>query len=91
VDRDPVLEFLLRCTTYPRSAAHCLNEVETSLKSLPRYKEPMISNRKTSELVASVAPETLDQEGLHAHIDALQLAIVETHGVIADTYFRSGE
>lgn len=87
VARDPVLEFLLQCSTFPRSVIHCLNVVEECLGQLPRYDEPLASNRSAASLVRSVEVQNLDHQQLHACIDDLQLAMVNINRAISTVYF----
>lgn len=88
VDRDPVLEFLLRCPTYPRSVLHCLNAIGSELRKLPRFKGALASFGPVTELLDNMDYSQLDQPGLHDHIDALQIALVDIHDAIAGTYFQ---
>ncbi len=91
VARDPVLEFLLQCPTFPRSVTHCLHVVEECLGDLPRFKIPLDATRATSKLVAAVKAEQLDQGELHKIIDDLQLAMLQMHASIARVYFQFEE
>jgi uncharacterized alpha-E superfamily protein len=88
VERDPVLEFLLRCPTYPRSAMHCLNELTSELRKLPRFKPALEACNAAHHLLEETDHSALDQQGLHEHMDAIQLALVAINNEISRTYFE---
>ena len=91
VARDPVLEFLMHCPTFPRSVLHCLNVVEECLGQLPRFKIPLDATRAATKMVNAIKVENLDQTQLSQVIDDLQLAMVEMHSSISNVYFQFEE
>lgn len=91
VERDPVLEFLLCCPTYPRAVLHCLTELESELRKLPRYKAALGACNAAHTLMAETDHTALDQQGLHQHMDAIQLALVDINNAISRTYFQLAE
>jgi uncharacterized alpha-E superfamily protein len=87
VRRADVLEFLLRNRQFPRACMFCLDQVEHELKSLQRG-EPVVDRLDAVRRFMARAPlEALDQAGLHAFIDQLQLHINELHNGIAGIFF----
>jgi uncharacterized alpha-E superfamily protein len=87
VRRADVLEFLLRNRQFPRACMFCLDQVEHELKSLQRG-EPVLERLDAARRYVARAPlEALDQPGLHAFIDQLQLHINDVHDGIARTFF----
>ena len=87
VRRADVLEFLLRNRQFPRACMFCLDQVEHELKSLQRG-EPVVDRLDAVRRFMARAPlEALDQAGLHAFIDRLQLHINELHNGIARIFF----
>jgi uncharacterized alpha-E superfamily protein len=87
VRRADVLEFLLRNRQFPRACMFCLDRVEHELKTLQRG-EPVVDRLDAVRRFMARAPlEALDQAGLHAFIDRLQLHINELHNGIARIFF----
>lgn len=91
VERDPVLEFLLCCPTYPRSVLHCLNELTSELRKLPRFKTALTACNSALDTLANTDHTDLDQQGLHQHMDAIQVALVDINNEISNTYFQFAE
>ena len=87
VSRSAVLEFVLRDRKFPRACLYCLNEAEYFLRALPRSAGVLGSLEAARSFLERAALETLDQPGLHEHIDRLQLHIIVVHEGIARTYF----
>jgi uncharacterized alpha-E superfamily protein len=87
VSRSAVLEFVLRDRKFPRACLYCLNEAESFLRALPRSAGVLGSLEAARSFLERAALETLDQPGLHEHIDRLQLHIIVVHEGIARTYF----
>ncbi|MEE4202069.1 MAG: alpha-E domain-containing protein [Halieaceae bacterium] len=88
VERDPVLDFLLCCPTYPRSVMHCLNELAAELRKLPRFKAALGTCSDAHTLLNETDHTDLNQQGLHQHMDAIQLALVAINNEISRTYFQ---
>ncbi|MGC4030021.1 MAG: alpha-E domain-containing protein [Steroidobacteraceae bacterium] len=87
VRRADVLQFLLRNEQFPRTCLFCLNQLEPLLRSLPR-SEPVLETLEAARgYLARAALDSLDQPGLHAFIDRLQLRINEVHEGVARLYF----
>jgi uncharacterized alpha-E superfamily protein len=87
VRRPDVMEFLLRNRQFPRACMFCLDQVERELKTLQR-SEPVLDRLETvRRFLTRARLEALDQPGLHAFIDQLQLHINEVHDAIASTFF----
>jgi uncharacterized alpha-E superfamily protein len=87
VSRSAVLEFVLRDRKFPRACLYCLNEAEYFLRALPRSAGVLGSLESARTFLEQATLETLDQPGLHEHIDRLQLHIIVVHEGIARTYF----
>ena len=90
VDGAHALRFLLRDRSFPRSVAHCLDEIERNLGQLPHADASLEAARAARVLVAAAPVDTLLAYGLHEEMDRLQLAIGAIHNVVVDTYFVPG-
>ena len=87
VSRIEVLEFLLRDVEFPRACLFCLKQVAVGLRTLPRSAGVLDTTAGACHFLDDAALAALDQAGLHALIDQLQLHISGVHDGIARTYF----
>jgi uncharacterized alpha-E superfamily protein len=87
VQRSAVIRFLLLSPAFPRAVYYCINQVETGVSQLPRNESSLrvIGRLKRSLTTSDVGK--LDQEALHAYIDALQIAISDLHAEVSETWF----
>lgn len=88
VNAEDVVDFVLKDKSFPRSVAHCLEELKICCSSLPRGEEPV---RVLASLVRSIADLEVPQmiEGdLHGYIDELQTDLARVHDEIVDTWFE---
>jgi uncharacterized alpha-E superfamily protein len=87
VQRGDVLKYLLQDIYFPRAFNHCVHEVQSSLKNLPRHMAPI---RHLNQIIRSVETAPLDnisKKALHRYIDELQLQLANLHKTISATYF----
>ena len=87
INGEDVLAFLLQDQKFPRSATHCVAELELSLKHLPRNEAPLRSAARVKRRLAEAGMSSLLKNGLHEFIDALELELGATHHHIASTWF----
>lgn len=84
-----VLKFLLQTEAFPRSFAHCLQQVHLCLETLPgndslvRHILSMRRNIKDADMDKYAKAGS----GLHDYIDHLQVQLAELHDAIASRYF----
>jgi uncharacterized alpha-E superfamily protein len=86
-----VIEYLLKNSEFPRAVVHCLGEVETSLRKLPK---PEAALERTGSVIAKlrgVDTSSLDIGGMHELIDELQLDVGAVHTAIQRTWFLPEE
>jgi len=91
VQRGEVLKYLLQDIYFPRAINHCLHEVQSSMKNLPRHNSPL---RHLNQIIRSVetAPlEKIAKRTLHRYIDNFQLQLAQLHQTISTTYFSIQE
>jgi len=87
VRRPDVLKFLFQETRFPRSVSHCLGEVESCLKLLPKNEKPLKLIEQLQRRLHRSDVKMLDQANLHEYIDELQLGIIKFGNSVSDTYF----
>ena len=71
VRRPAVLKFLLQTRDFPRAFYHCVCEVETALKHLPRKDKALDILAAAKQTVLKADLEQLEQQALHVFIDEL--------------------
>ncbi len=82
-----VLRILLQDTRFPRSFAHCVGEVQSCLRSLPRSREVVAEAVALSEHVTAAPVEKMSKLDLQRFIDRLQRKLAQLNNTISDTYF----
>ena len=82
------LRFLLQDDRFPRAVGACLTEARAQLKVLPHSERPQEACQNASMVVASAPVARLAVDGLAEFLEDVQLALVEIHQRIDDTYFR---
>jgi uncharacterized alpha-E superfamily protein len=83
---DEVVRFLLRDMRFPRSVEHCLSEINSCIRLMPR-------SQPVQQLIAQFGdswenPDSLDAQALHRYLDNLQEKLAEIHTALADRYFN---
>ncbi|MGC1458640.1 MAG: alpha-E domain-containing protein [Steroidobacteraceae bacterium] len=87
VSRVESLDFALRDAQFPRSCRFCLQQVELSLRTLPRSSGVLDTLAGAHRFLAQASFAELDQQGLHQLIDHLQVYLIDVHASIAQAYF----
>ncbi|MGD2137553.1 MAG: alpha-E domain-containing protein [Gammaproteobacteria bacterium] len=82
-----VVGFLLQNAQFPRSVAHCLDQVEECFGNLPLYENALKPVRDTRRRVDRIKPEKLDAVTMHTQVDRLQVGISAIHEQIRRTWF----
>jgi uncharacterized alpha-E superfamily protein len=90
IRRSQVLRFLLQDLQFPRSFGHCMREVETCLKHLPRNREPLQAIKSVSQTVKRTKLAKMSEKELHKFLDSLQSDLGTVHDAVRATYFRAG-
>ncbi len=90
IRRSHVLGFLLQDLQFPRSFGHCMREVESCLKHLPRNREPLQVIKSVSQTVKRAKPAKMSAKELHKFLDTLQRDLGIFHETVEGTYFRFG-
>ena len=82
-----VVSFLLQNDYYPRSVAHCLDQVEECLGDLPLHRDTLAPLREVRRRVNRLKPGKLNANSLHAEVDRLQVGFSDIHRKIRETWF----
>jgi uncharacterized alpha-E superfamily protein len=89
IRRSHVLRFLLQDVQFPRSFSHCVREVETCLKHLPRNREPLQAIKSVSQTARRQKLAKMTEKELHKFLDTLQGDLGKVHETVQATYFRA--
>ncbi|HEX4895446.1 MAG TPA: alpha-E domain-containing protein [Solimonas sp.] len=84
-----VLRFLLQNREFPRSVVFCLNLIGTTLPRLPPSRACERAVERTRALVQDADLERLANQGLHEHLDEIQIGLGQLHEAISNAYFRT--
>lgn len=87
VRSNEVLNFLLRDMRFPRSVEHCLSEIESCFKLLPRSQQLQQSTAQLRHKISQKHTDKLNSLALHAYLDVLQSDLAAIHNVLAQQYF----
>jgi uncharacterized alpha-E superfamily protein len=84
-----VVEFLLSNLAFPRSVAHCVNEIEEALSHLPHPHAGLRSERTIRGLLVAQPEGIITAESLHTLADNVQISLGQLHQTLAATYFAT--
>lgn len=88
-----VLKFLLQTEAFPRSLAHCLQQVQVCLENLPDSDTLLRNVLSLRRNIRETDVDVLAKTGhdLHNYIDQIQGQFAALHTTITTHYFRSDE
>lgn len=89
VRRSDAIGFLLRDVRFPRSVAHCLGEIESCLKLLPKSQQLQQITALLNHQVSHHHTNDLDTIALHEYLDMLQTRLDEIHSALTQLYFHA--
>ncbi|MEW5756110.1 MAG: alpha-E domain-containing protein [Pseudomonadota bacterium] len=84
-----VIEFVLKDCAFPRTVAHCLNEIAEVLHSMPHHKEVLASVNEVRELLQRTDSQSLAVAGLHELTDEIQMGLMHIDAGLREHYFRA--
>lgn len=89
VRRDEVVRFLLGDVRFPRSFAHCLGEIESCLKLLPKSQQLQMNVAGLALQVAQNPTGPLSPVALHEYLDWLQSELGKINDALTHNYFHA--
>ncbi len=84
-----VINFLLGDIRFPRSVEHCLSEIESCLKLMPKSQHLQHSVAQLRHRIAQRHTGGLDAVALHEYLDLLQAELGAIHNVLMHHYFHA--
>jgi uncharacterized alpha-E superfamily protein len=82
-----VLDYLLKDPAFPRSVAHCVNEIEESINRLPHADGFTAILKMLSGSFMASDIQQISYEQLHELLDDIQVGLNTTHQQITSTWF----
>lgn len=89
VRSNEVVNFLLGDTRFPRSVKHCLGELESCLKLMPKSQQLQHLVIQLRRKLSPHDTEGLSAEALHQYLDNLQADLAEIHDALTRHYFHA--
>ncbi|MDH5546244.1 MAG: alpha-E domain-containing protein [Gammaproteobacteria bacterium] len=87
IRRDNVLRFLTQNRRFPRSFAHCIQEVRSCFSNMPRSQQLITLADSILANVERLKFESLAVDKLYLLIDELQIELAQLHQAITSSYF----
>ncbi len=83
------INFLLGDIRFPRSVEHCLFEIESCVKLMPRSQHLQQIVAQLRHKIAQHSTDGLSTVALHEYLDQLQAELGEIHDVLTNHYFHA--
>jgi uncharacterized alpha-E superfamily protein len=84
-----VINFLLGDMRFPRSVEHCLGEIESCLKLLPKSQQLQQLVAQLRLKISQRQTDGLSANALHNYLDNLQAELAEIHDALTHCYFHT--
>ena len=84
-----VIDFLLGDIRFPRSVEHCLHEMESCLRQMPKSQRLQNLAAQLRHRIAQHHTGTLSAIALHEYLDLLQAELGRIHDALTDQYFHA--
>ena len=87
----PMVDFVLRAGTFPRSVKFCLDDMRRELLPLKNNRTAIGLVNKARRELSLFDPQQCSREELHLFIDRIQLILTRLHSSIAHTWFMTDQ
>jgi uncharacterized alpha-E superfamily protein len=87
VEQSPMISFVFKESTFPRSLLFCNDIVRRELKRLPKHKNAVTQADKIRRRLQRFNNMNEDRTRLHKFIDTLQVDIIRLNAEIAEAWF----
>ncbi len=88
VHSEAVLKFLIADTRFPRSVEHCLSEIESCFRLMPRSQRLRQSTAQLRHKIQQHHAYDLSSLALHEYLDLLQADLGAIHNELTEQYFH---
>lgn len=89
VRSNEVINFLLGDMRFPRSVEHCLGEMESCFKLMPKSQQLQQLVAQLRLKISQHQTDGLSAAALHEYLDELQSELAEIHDAITHRYFHA--
>jgi uncharacterized alpha-E superfamily protein len=89
VRSNEVVDFLLGDIRFPRSVEHCLGEIESCFKLMPKSQQLQQLVAQLRHKIAQRHSDGLSAAALHEYLDLLQAELGEIHDALTQHYFHA--
>ena len=87
----PMIQFLFKEPSFPRSFMFCLNGIQEALHALNNNNQPLRAAHAALNKLNRLEDDSIDLAQLHAFIDELQSALIALHNSLSATWFQIPE
>lgn len=84
---EDVIRFLLHDPLFPRAVAHCLADLESSMRLLPNHEAPLRAVLRLQRSVNTQPVQPVEEAALRRLMDGLQLELAGIHEQLAAAWF----
>ena len=84
-----VINFLLGDIRFPRSVEHCLSEIESCFKLMPKSQQLLQLVAQLRHKISHRQTDGLSAAALHEYLDGLQSELAEVHDALTHHYFHT--
>lgn len=88
LESNPVVEFMFKEPTLPRSVCYCLKGLREGLKPLRKNAEAVRLVERSSRKLSRFDPEKMTREQLHQFIDQFQGQLIDINDAITRAWFQ---
>jgi uncharacterized alpha-E superfamily protein len=83
-----VVRFLLSDMRFPRSVVHCLKEIGSCFRLMPRSQQLQMNAAELQHRIAQDQSDRLSAAALHEYVDWLQIELGKINDSLAQRYFH---
>ena len=87
VEQNPMIDFVFKAPSFPRSLFFCIDIMRRELKQLPRHQEVLVHADKVRRRLQRFSNPNNERAKLHKFIDTLQLALNQMNAEITARWF----
>lgn len=87
IEQNPMIDFVFKAPTFPRSLFFCIDMLRRELKQLPKHKDALAHTDKVRRRLQRYRNLNNDRAKLHKFIDTMQLALIQLNAEITARWF----
>ena len=91
IEKDPVIDFIIKEQSFPRSIFYCLNEARNLLAQLPNNLETIFLLDKVKRKIKRFKSNNSDQKAIDRFVSSLQSSLTQLDLLIYEQWFQGGK